>query len=281
MESMRNYFYTFLFEQPHALARIGILRILVVGICLTMLSLGPYDTAYHTLFAPIMFQPHFPFPFFPLLGEGFLWLKIAAYATGFFALIGYRTIVALPLFTICYCFLNYYIHCFQEHYCMNQAHLNMALITLCFVPAANRYSIDAFMHEQPASLTLREKASFALTFIGGFIALLFFQTGLSKLLYGGLGWFLSGDTLYVETIFDGTDFGRFLTRFGWVFSIFGASVGFFELIFPFLFLFHRFHFIFGLIILLFHLGTYLIMGISFWFLWPLYIPLFLTGNHRK
>jgi hypothetical protein len=225
-----------------------------------------------------MFQAHFPFLFFPTLGEGFLWLKILAYGIGFFALIGYRTKLTLPLFTLCYCTLNYYIHCFQEHYCMNQAHLNISLIALSFTPSNSRFSIDSFSNAEPTSLLAYEKASFALTFLGGYIALLFFQTGLSKLIYGGSEWFLTGDTLYVETILDGTDFGRYLTHYSWIFPFFGMGVFFFELVFPFFFFLYPYHFIYGVTLLLFHFGTYLVMGISFWFLWPLYIPLFLMAN---
>lgn len=276
---VKDYLHALFFNQPRALIRLGLLRFLVVGICLIMLSIGPYDTEYHTVFAPIMFQAHFPFLFFPQLGEGVQWLKLFAYGIGFFALIGYRTRLTLPLFTLSYCTLNYYVHCFQNHYCMNQAHLNISLIVLSLAPSALRFSIDSYLseNEKSASLAIYEKASFALTFLGGFIALLFFQTGLSKLIYGGIGWFLSGDTLYVETIFDGTDFGRYLTQFNWMFPLLGMGVFFLELIFPFFFLFYRYHFLFGILLLLFHFGTFLLMGISFWFLWPLYIPLFLMS----
>lgn len=245
-----------------------------------MLFLGPYDTAYHINFAKIMFQAHFPFPFFIPLEESFRWIKFLAFGSGLCALLGYRTRWSLPIFSFCYCILNYYIHCFQEHYCMNQAHLNLALITLCCVPSAKTLSIDAFKNKKVITAREYESCSFALTFIGGYIAVLFFQTGLSKLIYGGIEWYLSGDTLYVETILDGTDFGRFLTSFSWVFPFFGIMVGFFELIFPFFFLFQRFHVLFGCIILLFHLGTFLVMGISFWFLWPLYIPLYIMSYKR-
>ena len=200
-----------------------------------------------------------------------------AFGSGLCALVGYRTCWFLPLFSICYCILNYYIHCFQEHYCMNQAHLNMALLTLCCVPSARVWSIDAFKNKESLTALDYEKCSFALTFMGGYIAVLFFQTGLSKLIYGGISWYLSGDTLYVETILDGTDFGRSLTAFSWAFPLFGIMVGLFELIFPFFFLFPRFHVLFECVILLFHLGTFFVMGISFWFLWPLYIPLYLMS----
>jgi hypothetical protein len=272
---INGYFHTLVFDQPKALMRLSLLRILVVGICLIMLAIGPYDTTYHSLFASIMYKARFPFFFFPQLDQKIEWLKIFSYSIGVCALIGYKTKLTLPLFTLSYCLLNYYIHCFQEHYCMNHAHLNVALIVLSLTSSSSRFSVDALKRNELNSTKEHEKASFALTFLGGYIAVLFFQAGLSKLIYGGIGWFLSGDTLYVETIFDGTDLGRFLTRFTWTFPILGIGVFFFELVFPFLFLFYRYHLIFGIILLLFHLGTYLVMGINFWFLWPLYIPLFL------
>jgi hypothetical protein len=281
MGPISRHFQILLFEQPNALQRIALLRIIVVAICISMLFMGPYDSSYHIDFAKLMFRAQFPFPFFTPLGEVYSWIKFLAIGSGLFALLGYRTNLFLPLFTLCYCLLNYYIHCFQEHYCMNTAHLNIALITLCFVPCGRQGSIDVFKTKYVLTPYELEKCSFALTFLGGYIAVLFFQTGLSKLIYGGIGWYLSGDTLYVETIFDGTDFGRYLTQFGWVFPFFGMTVGLFELIVPFLFLFPRFHVLFGCILLLFHLGTFLVMGISFWFLWPLYIPLYIMSQKKR
>lgn len=275
MSTVSKHFHRLIFEQADVLERVSLLRIIVVSLCLFMLFMGPYDTLYHVQFSDIMFKPHFPFPFFVSLGKGFIWLKGLAVCSGLIALIGYRTAISLPIFTFFYCLMNYYIHCFQDHYCMNQAHLNIALITLCFIPSASRFSIDAMKKKAELKQSQQEKCSFALTFLGGYIALLFFQTGLSKLIYGGMGWYLSGDTLYVETIFDGTDFGRFLTRYPWAFPFFGVMVGLFELVFPFLFLFPRFHVLFGVVLLCFHFGTFLVMGISFWFLWPLYIPLYI------
>lgn len=274
----KEYFYRFFFDQPEIFMRLAVLRILVVGICITMLALGPYDTTYHTLLAPTMFHAHFPFYSFPELGNLFFTLKIAAYCIGILALIGCKTKISLILFTLTFGTLNYYVHCFQEHYCMNQAHLVVALILLCFSPCAFSLSADAFFNTKTPTIKEREIGSFCLMTLGGYIALLFFQTGLSKLLYGGIGWFLSGDTLYVETILDGTDFGRFLTQFTWAFPLMGICVFFFELCFPFVFFLDRYRFFFGSTILLFHFGTYLVMGISFWFLWPLYFPLYLMGT---
>lgn len=237
--------------------RLNVLRILLVGICLMMLIIGPYDSEYHTTSA-LMFRPLFPFPFFPFLGLGFLWLKVLALLLGVLALVAYKSKFTLPMFTLLYATLNYYIHCFQGHYCLNHIHLVVGLTAVSI----------AHFSKKP------ESASFVLTFMGGYIALLFFQAGIAKLLYGGLGWFSSGDTLYVETILDGTDFGRWFTQFAWFFPLMGMAVAIFELVLPFAFLFRALHPFYGAVLLLFHLGTFVAMGISFWFLWPLYFPLF-------
>ncbi len=117
-----------------------------------------------------------------------------------------------------------------------------------------------------------------LSWSGVFIAVLLFQTGLSKLIYGGIGWFTSGDTLYVETILDGTAVGQKLTAMGSIFSVIGITVAVFELGFPWLFLWRKYHFLLGVALLAFHTGTFVVMGISFWFLWPLYFPTLLGAR---
>jgi hypothetical protein len=252
-----EHFEQLIFQQDMPFERLRLLRMLLVAICLVMLVIGPYDTEYHATVSPLMFRPSFPFPWFPSLGEGFYALKWLACMVGMFALVGYRSKVTLPLFALMYAILNYYIHCFQGHYCLNHIHLVVGLIAVSF----------------PCSES-SERASFILTFMAGYIALLFFQAGVAKLIYGGFGWFSSGDTLYMETILDGTEFGRWFTQFGWFFPLMGMSVAVFELMLPFAFLFRSLHPLYGATLLLFHLGTFLAMGISFWFLWPLYIPLF-------
>jgi hypothetical protein len=117
--------------------------------------------------------------------------------------------------------------------------------------------------------------------IGGFIAVLFFQNALSKILHSGMGWFLSGDTLFVETIIDGTTFGQQLTRIPILFPMLSILTGIFEFSFIIIFLFPSLHLWLGIIAFVFHFGTFLVMGISFWFLWPLYIPLFILNKTPK
>jgi hypothetical protein len=274
--SIKRHLDALFFSQSYALERCAILRVLTVGIALMMLVTGPYDTAYHSDAAGIMYREKFPFFFVSGFVEVFAPVKQLTLVLGIFAALGLWTRYSLPAFTIGYSFLNFLIHCYQSHYCMNQAHLNFILFALCFARSNDFLAIDAKVFDRGAATKKeRDFASWVLTFSGAFIAVLLFQTGLSKLIYGGLAWFTSGDTLYVEIILDGTDFGRRLTSMEGVFPVIGIAVGVFELGFPWLFLWKKYHVLLGSVLLLFHFSTFVIMGISFWFLWPLYFPLFL------
>lgn len=267
---------SFFFKQENSLERVALLRVLVVGIALIMLLIGPYDTVYHIKAAPLMFRPRFPLIFIESVGEWFFWLKSIALIAGVFSLLGLFNRVSLTFFTLFYCTLNFLIHCYQDHYCMNQAHINFILLFLCFARSDRLFCLDAVIFgSQKYTKRESEYASWVITASGAFIATLLFQTGVSKLIYGGVGWFLSGDTLYVETIIDGTQWGRLLTSYNWFFPFVGISVAVFELICPWMFLSKKLHFYLGLLLLFFHLSTFITMGITFWFLWPLYFPVFL------
>lgn len=274
-----------IFYQPHSLERVALLRVITVAIALTMLIWGPYDTSYHVEAALFLYRSKAPFLFLPPLGAGFFFLKIGAILIGGLALLGWRLNWSLPLFTLCYGWLNFEIHAYQEHYCMNQAHLNFILIALCLTKTGEAFSLDQKKSEEKKLCDSElEKASWVLFFSGAFIATLLFQTGLAKLVYGGVSWFTTGDTIYVETILDGTSFGRQLTAFPSLFPLIGKATAIFELGFPWLFFWKRAHVFLGLSLLLFHLGTWTVMGISFWFLWPLYFPTFLGFHfslHKK
>lgn len=263
------------FLQPCSLERVALLRVITVLIALLMLAFGPYDSMYHIDAVNIMFRAKFPF--LPPLGEGFIILKAITIVLGILSLFGIYTRYALALFTIGYCYLNFLIHSYQNHYCMNQAHLNFILMALVFARTDYIFAVKKPHFGTPLKSEMMY-ASWVLTFAGTFIVLLLFQTGLSKLIYGGLGWFFSGDTLYVETIIDGTWLGRKLTAVGVFFPIAGISVAFFELGMPWLFFWKKYHVLLGATLLIFHLGTFLFMGISFWFLWPLYIPILLMAD---
>ncbi len=107
-----------------------------------------------------------------------------------------------------------------------------------------------------------------------YVAVLYLQAGLSKVLLGGWEWFLTGNRIWTETILLGTPIGKWLTQWPSIFRGMGIGTGIFELILPFFFFFERTQAKVASIAIAFHLATFIIMGISFWFLWALYPALF-------
>ena len=152
--------------------------------------------------------------------------------------------------------------CFGTTYWITNTHLNFFTLALCFEPTGKNTKAQF------------ETASFILAFMIAYIAALYFQAGLSKLLLGGLNWFWEGKRIWTETILLGTPFGKWLTNWPWLFQGMGIGTGVFELILPLFFFFEKTKARCAAIAILFHLSTYIMMGISFWFLWTLYPAIF-------
>lgn len=126
-----------------------------------------------------------------------------------------------------------------------------------------------------------ERASYILAFMMTYIAVLYFQAGLSKLLLGGWQWFLEGERIRAETLILGTPFGKWLLQWPFVFRLLGLGTGIFELVLPFLFFFQKTRCWAACCAIAFHLGTFAVMGISFWFLWTLYPAIFLYEKFKR
>ena len=153
------------FNQPYPLERISLLRILTVAIALVMLACGPYDTSYHIDAASIMYRVKLPFLFIGELGAAFAVIKFSAVFVGLLALLGLYTRWTMPLFTVGYGLLNFVIHSYQNHYCMNQAHLNFILVFLCFAKTNSSLALDALRQNRvDPSKKDRDYASWVLTF---------------------------------------------------------------------------------------------------------------------
>lgn len=258
----------FLFNQPNAIEKLKRIRISLCCIVIVLLSLGPYDSFYVDT-AKYLFNPKFPFFWFPNLGIHFWTLKYFVIFLALCNTLNFQRRITEPLFAISFLFFNFYVTCFSTTYWITNTHLNFFAIALCFAP-------------QKAGVR-NEKASFILAFMILYIAVLYFQAGLSKLIFGGWNWFLEGKRIWAETVLLGTPIGKWLTQWQWTFRVMGIGTGIFELILPPLFLFKKTQCWMARIAILFHLTTFAIMGISFWFLWALYPSLFFMNpiNARK
>lgn len=229
-----------------------------------LLLWGPYDGFYVEM-APCLFQGRFPFSWFPNLGVNFWLLKgsvlILASATLFNI---YRTWLR-PLFALSFLAFNFYVTCFGTSYWITNTHLNIFALLLCL---------------EPFKVTENQKsmASWIVAFMTTYVAALYFQAGLSKILLGGWEWFWEGKRIWTETLLLGTPFGKWLTQWPLIFRFMGLGTAFFELCVPFLFFSRKTDRIAAVVAIGFHFMTFLVMGISFWFLWALYPALFFVRN---
>lgn len=254
-----------LFGQKDPFERLQAVQIsisLIVGI---LLIFGPYDHFYVDM-APWLYAPKAPFEWFPILEMHFWTLKYSVLILAFLAPFNYR--IFKILFGISFLFFNFYVKSFSTTWWITNTHLNFFAIALCFTP---RYRTQKSM----------ELASFLVSFMTLYIAALYFQAGLSKLLHGGIYWFFDGSRILTETILLGTPFGKWLTQWPQVFTVMSFATGLFELFLPPFFLFSSTQRLAALCAFFFHMGTFIVMGISFWFLWALYPALFLISSRRK
>jgi len=114
-----------------------------------------------------------------------------------------------------------------------------------------------------------------------YVLTFYLQSGLSKLIFAGTAWLLSGRTAWVFALEMGTNIGRILANYPVIFSIGSFLIVAFEILIAPLYLigFHRKYLIIGAITL--HLSVFLVMGISFWHMWLLYPVIFYDDLFKK
>jgi hypothetical protein len=249
----------FLFDQPNPFERLKQTQVALSLMVFLLLLLGPYDDFYVEM-APWLYSPQMPFAWFPRLDAHFWTLKYSVMVLALLSTMKLR--IAQILFAICFLLFNFYIKSFGTTWWITNTHLNFFAIALCLTPRNSKKKSS------------QEFASFLIAFMTLYIAILYFQAGLSKLIHGGLGWFLDGERIRTETILLGTSFGKWLTQWPRLFNGAAFGTGLFELLLPPFFLLRNTQRFAALIAIGFHLSTFLVMGISFWFLWFLYPTLF-------
>ncbi|ADO73156.1 HTTM domain-containing protein [Stigmatella aurantiaca] len=277
----------FLFDQPNLDFRIFVVRVAVSLVVVSYTLAGPFDH-FHVDAAGLLYRPVGPFRFIPALGFwAFYILKYTVAVSGLTFALGYKTRLSNAVFALSYFVFAYYVGHFSTQLFSYITHLNLFAIILCFVDSARFWSLDWVLEparrEQPSSKAHREFASFSLAFMQLYVIAFYVQGGGSKLLIGGVDWFLSGQTPYFGTIVAGTNLGLELTRFRWLFPGISLFTGFFELCF-FLILWKPLRLIYAVTTLCFHFGILLSMNIFFYQLSSMVPLLFLlddTRNHRK
>ncbi|MDY7225120.1 HTTM domain-containing protein [Hyalangium rubrum] len=275
---LRAHVHRALFEQNEPLTRLALMRIALGLVTVAYVVLEPYhrfllDTR------ELLYSPSPLFAFVPPLDRTGLWvLEGATVVAGILFTLGYRTRAAAIAFSVLFAVWNYYVACFSRPTWVYNTHLNFFLWALCFCPAGARWSLDARRRSTaPGSeLSERQLASFGMAFMQLYIAVLYFQAGLSKVLNSGFVWFILGQTPLIQTAQVGTEFGMQLTRVPELFTAFNLYAGVLEFGFlPATLLLGRVPRPMALMAILFHVGVGLTMKVSFWHLFLLYPALFL------
>ena len=106
------------------------------------------------------------------------------------------------------------------------------------------------------------------------VACVYARAGMSKVIYGGIEWMVSGSTPRYFSAIIGTDFGKSLYPYARLFQVFSVLTVLTELVLPLLLMVPKTRFWGSILAILLHLGIYAIMGISFWHLWCFFPVLF-------
>jgi hypothetical protein len=276
-ENTVNSYLARFFTQPNAFARLAWLRCSLGLVCAVLVGLGPYGDFYVEA-APFLAPAS---SWLPALGAvGWYGLRSFVLLASVCAALGVGLRLSLPALALSFGWFNAYAANLENVIFSYNSHLNVFLVALCFVDTSRGASLASATHPGP-SAAQTERASFVLSFLQCYVAVLYFQTGLAKLLQGGLAWFTTGQTIYVNALVLGLERGRALASLRWLFPLLGMLTALFEFGFLPLFLWGRGLWLATWVAILFHLGTFLLLGISFWHLWLLYPALFLYAARES
>lgn len=259
------------FQQPQPFARLALLRASLGAVCALLVGLGPYG-AFYVESAPFLYPAD---AWLPALGpESFAALKLLVLGSGVATALGLLPRLATLCLALSFGWLNFYISRFGGLVWSYNTHLVCFLGALVWVDTSQGFALWVWRRAPPPPAG-EEWASFVLACLQLYIAVMYFQTGLAKLLQGGAAWFLGGQTIYVNALVLGLARGRWAAQtFPWMFPLLGLGTAVLE--FGFLPVWCGGRGLRGAVgvAILFHCGTFALLGISFWHLWTLYPALF-------
>jgi hypothetical protein len=267
-----------LLEQTNVVPRLVLLR-WVLGVSVAVLAtFGPFGDFFGE--QPDLYQPRGLLTWLPPLSA--MQLASARWLTVGFALLlamGFLVRVSCVVTAALFFLLNGYTSAFSAPTFNYDTHLNVFLILLCLCEGRVLSPRVGWRRAGAATSLLRSTyGSFVLGAMQLYVALLYGQAFLAKLLIGGPAWFFTGDVVMLHTLRMGSAVGRWLCQLPGVFPALGVATGVFELTVGWALLRGgRLGAVAALSAMVFHLGTWLVLGISFWHLVVLLPPLFIVG----
>lgn len=255
-------------EQSRPLDRVALVRISVAAVCAALLLLGPYGDAavqFGRLLSP-------DWPWWALEPARTVGIIAAALVAAGVAPRASTAALALALGTVTFLASRYAANPWSYN-----THLLFFLILLIPSHPDPRWSL--FMRSGrrrpgPTGITLARTQLFSLQLLVG---VLYLQAGVSKLTHGGLRWFWSGTTVQVYGTLMGTSIGQWIAQHPSLCRLACMGTGVLEFSFlPIVLFVPRLRRPLVVTAIMFHLGVYATLGISFWHLWALFPALFLA-----
>jgi hypothetical protein len=202
-----------------------------------------------------------------VVGDHFSALRVASIGFALaLALLPRLAIVWAPALTLVFGLLNHYCASLTPSLWSYNAHLNLFAAGVALVEVASR------ARGQAIDLVWVERL---FAFAQLYVAVFYFQSGLAKVVHGGMEWLTSGRAAWIFAIEMGTDLGRWMAGYPLLFALGSTVIVVFELLFLPLFLTGRFRRFLLIGATSLHLTIWAVFDISFWHLWLLYPALFL------
>lgn len=270
---------TLLFEQPDAAFRLGAMRLsLVATVALTIRKLPPGEFfAEHAdtvgaLTGPAARRRVLDAEAYERLRTGTLaalalWGATGSRAAGLAAAGQYAR-------------LSEHVAAFFPQLWSYNSHLSVFLLLVGAVDTSQTLTLPRGRTRRKSPDTRLQSLTLALLQLN--VGVLYFQSAVSKLRYGGLAWMTSGRTLRASTALMGTPLGHWLYRDARLFRAFSVATVLVEAAFlPALVIGWPDRRLVALAAGGFHLGAAAVLGISFWHLWALFPALFLAPSPRQ
>ncbi len=251
------------------LKTLSLYRFFICIICITFIAFE-FNSTFYTAHAVIINPTLFYIPSYTI----FTALKIICILSGIIFAIGNNNLINKLLFLLSFISINTYSFLVTNNFNYN-THLIFFLLLITFSNSTEYYSIPKNKFTPLNTNTIILYDRYCVGFSKLYIGFLYLQAFLSKLINSGIEWFTSGDTIKTYILLRGTTLGKLFLSYPISLKIFAGLTGVFELSFIFLLLFAKRDKLLGIAGILFHLSIFLLMEISFWFLWILFIPLFI------
>ncbi|WP_156777472.1 hypothetical protein [Synechococcus sp. RS9916] len=188
--------------------------------------------------------------------------------------IGIYPIFTVTLLVIAFLFLDYYFANLTPEIWPNFFHLHFIGICCIFLEILRIFQLS----EMPAGPEVFTTVYWVI-FIQ--ISLIYFFSGLSKLIHGGAAWAQNAESLHLILLMRGSSLGKSIFSHSLSRRIAGTGTIVFELLAPALLLLPNGFLYLSVSGFLFHMTTYVFIGISFWHLWIFFPALILEISGRS